>query len=125
MKLNNECVRDLMLYIEDNLELGNYIDVATIEELEYSIDILLYTAIKLHEAGYTNSTIDLDIENQPEVIIHSITWQGHKFLDNIRDDKVWKTTKNIISKFSSVSFSIIEKISAQVITNLINQYMGQ
>lgn len=125
MKLNNECIRELLLYVEENVYISDDLDIADIDRLNYTKDELLYTAIKLKEAGYLNATIELDVENYTEVIIHSLTWLGHKFLDNIRDDGVWKKTMGIISKFSSVSIGIIENVAAQVITNLINQQLGQ
>ncbi|MCT3562353.1 DUF2513 domain-containing protein [Lentilactobacillus buchneri] len=75
MKLNQDCVRDIMLFIEKNVTLG------------------------------------------------MLTWDGHKFLDTIRDSKVWSTTKSVTEKLASVSMSMIESISAQVISNIIKSQM--
>lgn len=124
MRLNNDCVRDLLLYIEKHASLIDEIDIEEINDLDYPTEELLYTSIKLKEAGYINAIISETFDGY-SVLVRSLTWNGHKFLDNIRDNVVWKSTKAIISKFSSVSLSLIEKIAAQVITNLINQYMGQ
>lgn len=124
MKLNNDCVRDLLLYIEENSDLLDYIDMNQIKINSWTSEDIIYTSLKLKEAGYINAKIDQTFDGYYG-IIKSLTWSGHKFLDNIRDDNVWKTTKGIISKFSSVSLGIVEKIASQVITNLINQHMGQ
>lgn len=75
MKLNQDCVRDIMLFIEKNVTFG------------------------------------------------MLTWDGHKFLDTIRDSKVWSTTKSVTEKLASVSMSMIESISAQVISNIIKSQM--
>ncbi len=125
MKLNKDCVRDLMLYIEDNLSFGSQLDVSQIHNLNYSTDDILYTALKLYEAGYINASVSDYIDGSIYISIQSITWSGHKFIDNIRDGKVWSTTKNIASKFTSVSISMIENIASQVITNLINKSFEQ
>lgn len=124
MKLNNDCVRDLMLYIEERVDLYDSVSIKDINLNNYSLDEMIYTTSKLHEAGYINARIEQDFEVF-DADIFSLTWNGHKFLDNIRDNNVWKTTKGIVSKFSSVSLGIIENVSAQVITNIITQQIGQ
>lgn len=125
MKLNNDCVRDLLLYIEQNVGVEDYVDIATLDLSPYTTEDLIYTSQKLNEAGYINAKISKYVDGDCDVYINSLTWNGHKFLDNIRDDNVWKTTKGVVSKFSSVSLSVIENIASQVITNIINQQMGQ
>ena len=125
MKLNNDCVRDLLLYIESNTSINSLIAVSQIEINDYTTDELIYTAMKLQEAGYIKAKISKFIDGSADVYVNELTWNGHKFLDNIRDDGVWKATKEKISKFSSVSLSIIENVAAQVLTNLINQQIGQ
>ena len=125
MKLNNDCVRGLLLYIESNTSINSLIAVSQIEINDYTTDELIYTAMKLQEAGYIKAKISKFIDGSADVYVNELTWNGHKFLDNIRDDGVWKATKEKISKFSSVSLSIIENVAAQVLTNLINQQIGQ
>lgn len=129
MKLNQDCLRDLMLYLEDTLTMRNYILIDCYSNdtfLEkYNIDDLRYTALKLIEANYidasTRKFLDVAV---PEIRIKSITFAGHKFLDTIRDDKVWKKTKNVLSGFKSTSIEIISETASKVITNLINQQLG-
>ena len=125
MKLNNDCVRDLLLYIEDKITINDSIAISQIEINKYTSEELIYTAMKLKDAGYVKGNVYKYITGNADVCVNELTWDGHKFLDNIRDDGVWKTTKEKLSKFSSVSLSIIENVASQVITNLINQQMGQ
>ncbi|MFS8541588.1 MAG: DUF2513 domain-containing protein [Tissierellales bacterium] len=125
MKLNHECVRDLMLYIEENLEYGYLIKVNDVKIKDYSQDEIIYAADKLLEAGYLDGQKIVTLSDKiPEITITSITWNGHQFLDNIRDNKVWEHTKSILSKFSSVSINIISNVAAQVISNLIKTQVG-
>jgi len=125
MKLNYNCVRDLMLYIEDNLEYGYRLYVNELKLGNYEQQTIVYSADKLYEAGYIEAlkkkTIDSDL---PQIEVKAITWEGHQFLDNIRDNKVWENTKNILSKFSSVSIGIISNVASQVITNIIKSQLG-
>ena len=50
----------------------------------------------------------------------SLSFDGHSFLDNIRDNQVWSKSKKILSAFKSVSIEII----SQVATNVINKKLG-
>ncbi len=125
MRLNNECVRDLLLAIEENLGINDKVSIDDFELPNYSNDELIYTALKLIEAGFINGDSSKMIDGSIFVYVSSLTWDGHKFLDNIRDNEVWRKTKSIVSKFSSVSLGIISNVAAQVITALIKQQLGQ
>lgn len=125
MKLNHETVRNLLLFIEEqdtpgvNLEKLNTFS----KNYNYESSEVYYTINRLNEANYINAKIQnyyggIDIE------IESITWNGHKFLDTIRDNKVWSKTKSIVSGFSSVSLSLIENVASNVITQLITQSLN-
>lgn len=122
MKLNHDCVRDLLIFLENNLTYQNSYWISDIELSDYSHDDLLYTAEKLYEAGY----IDCDIiktlsSNQPQILIKEITWNGHELLDNIRDNSVWTKIKKKLSGFASVSLPIINSVGASIITDLISK----
>lgn len=136
VRLNQECVRDLLLAIEEHINIdpvymSNLLDISS-KYLQlngihkYEIDELVYTANRLKEAGYINGNEDVhEDENKifSDFWIISITWNGHKFLDTIRDNEVWSNTKDIISKFSSVSLSLVETIASNVITQIINRHL--
>lgn len=126
MKLNHNCVRDLLLFIEDNLTYSTYIYVNEIQLEGYTQEEIIYSADKLLDAGYITGTrkVSLGSDGTPQIEIKSITWDGHQFLDNIRDNKVWEQTKGILSKFSSVSIGIISNVASQVISNIVKSQMG-
>lgn len=125
MKLNYDCVRDLLLYLEENLQYGSQININNMQLKNYSQHEILYTADKLLEAEYLDGELIMLLDGEvPEIHIVSITWNGHQFLDNIRDNKVWEHTKGVVSKFSSVSIGIISNIASQVISSLIKTQLG-
>lgn len=113
MRLIHDCVRDVMLYIEDNLQDNSVIDTTYIQKglPKYSINDINYTCKKLKEAGYLTSRIYLD----GNLLISSMTYDGHMFLDTIRDNDIWKETKSKVSKITSVSLPIIQQVAAQLI----------
>ena len=125
MKLNHDCIRDLLLYIENKSSYSNLIYLNDITLNGYSTEDIIYTADKLIEAKYLNckyaKTFDSDL---PDIKVQSITYEGHKFLDNIRDNNVWSNTKNILSKFTSTSIGIVSDIASQVISNIISKQLN-
>lgn len=125
MKLNHDCVRDLMLYIEENSSYSNKIDLDTVILKNYSTEELLYTADKLIEAHFLDCIRSIRYSNSlPNIVVKSITFEGHNFLDNIRDNTVWKNTKNILSKFTSTSIAMVGDIASQVISKIISQQLN-
>ena len=121
MKLNHDCVRDLLLYLEENLNLNDVLSVENISLKDYSTEELLYTADKLYEAGYINCSRKIYDNADLVILVSSITYDGHQFLDNIRDDKIFNKTKSILSTLKSVSIEIVSETASKVITNAINQ----
>lgn len=124
MKLNQECIRDLMLFLEDNLVANDDFIIDNCNDpvlAKYSIDDLHYTAEKLSEAGYLNIEYESWVlTSNPLICVKSITYSGHQFLDTIRDDKIWAKTKGILSNLKVLSIEIISETASKVITNLIN-----
>lgn len=125
MKLNYDCVRDVLLYLEDNLSLNKSItfpsDIKESLLIKYSKDDLLYTVkILLNKKlilGDDNFNYATGIYTAN---IDSLSFDGHSFLDNIRDNQVWSKSKKILSAFKSVSIEII----SQVATNVIYKKLG-
>lgn len=129
MRLNQDCVRDLLLYLEENLSLGTFISISSDFQEDalstYSTNDLIYTAQKLLEADYINAEVMHFIgSNIPNVRIRSITYQGHQFLDNVRDNNVYTKTKSVLSTFKSVSIEVFSETASKVITSLISKQLG-
>lgn len=115
MKLNQNCIRDLLLYLESNLSYKSDININTLKLDNYSKEDLMYTADKLIEANYINAHICWNMESSHVIIVSSITYQGHQFLDSIRDDSIWKETKTKASKIASISLPILQELATSLI----------
>ena len=117
MKLNHDCVRACMLYLETNLGLKSRINLVGVRLKGYSDDDVLYSFIKLSEAGFINGKPQPAGNNPAYVFITtSITYEGHKFIDSVRDDKVWSATKKISSKVASISIEMLTTIATNVLS---------
>ena len=120
MRLNPDCIRDILLYVEENTDSErNCVEFSDIcEALKFDMNTLDYHIRKLHSAElfddvyYSDDTIDF---------VTSLSWEGHSYTDNIRDSKAWSMTKSATSKVSSVSVSILSEIAATMVKKLIFQ----
>lgn len=111
MKLNMDIVRSLLLQIEEETTLDHTI---LFEKSETNSDTF-YALLKLKEAGYINSIDTNAWGGIVQVEVKSLTYEGHKFLDTIRDPKIYRETKNTVKKFGSVSLDIFSKVAAQIL----------
>ena len=110
MKLNQECVRDLLIYLEDNLGYHKRLYVCDIKLKDYSSNELLYTAEKLKEANFLNCFGGIYSKCNLPLSVDSITYQGHQFLDTIRDENVWSNAKSKIKAVASVTLPILQDL---------------
>ena len=103
MELNKDCVRDVLLSCEELLKIDEdgYMNSLSHEELgqalpNYKTEDIIYTVVKLKEAGFLDVKVTKAFGNiLVDVRIYDITFNGHEFLNDIRDDKNWKKVKDI------------------------------
>ncbi|WHP40736.1 DUF2513 domain-containing protein [Lysinibacillus boronitolerans] len=128
MKLNQDCVRAVLLELEEKLTLNDDLFLFQIKQLDcvekYGEDTVIYSILKLKEADYLLAEPHYFDDELSELTVSSLTWDGHLFLDTIRDNKVWKETKSIVSKFSSVSISLMSTVSSNILNELIKKQLG-
>lgn len=124
LKLNQDCLRDLMLELEDKLFINTHIYTDEFRTLEifnkYSDEDVYYSLKQLIKMGLINgATKNQAATVQPYYIdVYDIEPKGHEFLNNVRDDNVWKETKKRISKFASVSIPVLQQVSTAVIQKM-------
>lgn len=118
MRLNPECVRMILMICEQNLNNHNIVrfgmDFDTYNNL-FDGNELQYTAKKLIEGKLLKGRSIGNVQTE----INEITWEGHKFLDNIRDDFVWKSVISKVEKLESVSIPILSQIAQQTVLDII------
>lgn len=118
MKLNQDLVRLLLLEIEDKTGPYEPLELSDISIKDYSYEEILYTTERLLEAGYITARLE-PTKLRCNQVIYSLTWEGHRFLDTVRDSAVWRSTKDVAKKMSSVSLNIMLHIAEQVILDMV------
>ncbi len=126
MKLNPECIRAIMLYLEENLTMNSDLEINEISvfdlpgKINFSIEEIANTLLVLDDAGfivcYRNDGDDAIVA----LDVYRITYTGYQFLESVRSDTVWKKVKKISGNVGSFSLNVISQIAASVLTQMIN-----
>lgn len=146
MRLNFDCVRDIMLWAEDlttpthpavyvNLDSLSktsdiYLDSSELPVPDdhqqallsnYSNEVLVYHLAYCIRANLLIPEICLDANL---ISIKDLTPEGHAFLENIRSNTVYEKVKKIAEKIGVKSLSSFVHISEAVVTEIIKAYLA-
>ena len=119
MRLDPNCVRSVLLELEEK-PLGIYLP----EELEksvesYGIENVEYTVIKLEEAGYIRAGISKTLSSDYEIFgIFDITFTGHEFLNSVRSPSVWERLKDSTLDGGSACLKVIGEIGVEILKEM-------
>ena len=127
MRLNPDCIRDLLLTIEDTTTFTHsmeyYVDRNDFPRLiDYSHEEILYHIRQCKMAELITNAHFYD--GGDCILIPDLSPTGHEFLANIRSDNAWNKTKDIAEKTGSYSLSALATIATGVITQIINHQLG-
>lgn len=124
MKLNPDCVRSVLLYLEENQLMDDkglinpiYSSKLPDKLTKYKNSDVLYSIKQLDEYGYIE-TRQFDTVNYSSAIL-DITPYGHEFLKNIHNDTTWNKTKEIAQQVGSTSLNTLANIASSVVASLI------
>ncbi len=126
MKLDPNCVRDILLELEKQpFDTQTTIQVLALNLPNYQQEEVFYCCLKLYEAGYISANV-VPIDGSFPIIqrIFDITFQGHEFLNNIRSPKIWNDILEVSDKIGTASISGFTQIATSVILTLIKSHFG-
>lgn len=125
MKLNPDCMRDILIVMENAGYQETLSPNAIYSSLPgYSEDEINYSIIKLEEAGFIDAIISEYDTGIAILRLDDITYWGHQFLSDVRSDSIWKNVKEISKKVGSNSIASISQIASGVITAIIQNQLG-
>lgn len=127
MKLNPDCVRDIMLFLENNLSISSD-DLKIIEtnvftiakSLDYPIGEIANTLLVLGEANFIKCPHSYANNRIYTLNVSHITYSGYEFIERIRPKTVWDKVKKIGANIGSLSIDMISNIAIDVIAQLVN-----
>ena len=129
MKLNHDCIRDLLLVLERSLIIDDQgkthflklEDVACIDSMKlYSRADIIYCSLRLAEADLINISYSYAGAEIYYMFYNYITFEGHQYLDSIRDKTVWGIVKEKLKSIGgAASFKLIMAIAEKAVLQLV------
>lgn len=123
MKLNPDCVRDILFVVEEYSTYSNDVSEDKLYEKlipKYSQEEILY-----HVRQCEHSGLFLKVQHYfGGFSIQDLSPYRHQFINDILQDTNWNRTKDIAKNVGSFSLDVLKDISSQVITNLISNQLG-
>lgn len=127
MRLNPDCIRDLLFSIEEESTSCSIIsskNLSNAEKLQkYSEEEILYHLQQLNWSGYIiapNKCRCID----GTFLLQDLSPAGHEFISNIRKDTNWNKVKKISKDIGSETLSSLKTIAENVISTAITTSMG-
>jgi hypothetical protein len=118
MRLNHDCIRDILLFVEDNItETKCAISInSLLEHLndKYDSDIVCYHVRQIHKAGFLDNVSYAD---DGPLLLFDLSWEGHNYVANIRDNNVWSKIKALTNGLASISLPILIDYAKTVAAN--------
>jgi Hypothetical protein (DUF2513) len=119
MKRDIKLIRDLMLDIEQ-------LDYPSSEDLK-SIDIDSATRGEhlrlMKEAGFLTA-IDASNADDFQLLDIRLTWEGHDFLDSVRDPDIWQKTSTISAKAGGLTADLLKGLAKDFLKMKIAELTG-
>ncbi|EGP5427379.1 MULTISPECIES: DUF2513 domain-containing protein [Enterococcus] len=116
MELKPDLIRDILLYSETlpfrKSAFQNEINESSLRE-KYSQDEIIYAISRMgdDDAKLINGWVKYASDKPYMWCIGSPTYEGHQYLENIRDPKVWKVVKEKVSLVGTASISIMGQVA--------------
>ncbi len=141
MRLNFDCVRDILLCVEENTDLRHlcaFVDIETYQQSnfsdeqpeiqpyqkalmqKYDNDTIIYHIYYCNAAGLL---LFPEVSEPDRIDIEDLTPDGHSFLANIREPSNWEKIKTVGHKLGCTSLPTLSNIASQVVAALIKQYL--
>ena len=122
----------MLLSVEENQTLNNnYKPIPlTLEKLyrvarlaNYTKCDISYAVEKLGEAGLLKTNIKWNLLTNHVIVIDDISYEGHEFIEKIREPKIWKKTKDISSKAGAFSIKLLGTIAEKVALSFLESFI--
>ncbi|MDF3626197.1 DUF2513 domain-containing protein [Brytella acorum] len=111
MKRDMDLVREILLAIEADEQLNGmgiheFRDPGDLGISDCSPERFVYAQLLLVDAGFLRAKTDGWVPS-----ISGLTWEGHEFLDTVRDPEIWRKTKEQTRGVASVGIGFLWEIA--------------
>lgn len=127
MKLNPDCIRDILLEVEaiaDNEQTFYYADDIHNDFVRlsaYSIDTVMY---HIRQCSLANLIYNPHWTSNTSIYIQDLSPAGHEFLANIRNDTFYNKVKGIGKELGLTSLNDLVQIAANCAVTVIKSHFN-
>ena len=136
MERNLDVIRNLLLQIEASG--WGFIETDEIcKKIDIEREVADYHLKLLYQAGFIEAAIvrgkeglahSKKIQRDEDYIVFvkpwSLTWEGHEYLDTMRDPEIWKKTKESVKEVGSFSLDTLKSVAKGLIKTKLKQHAG-
>jgi hypothetical protein len=121
VKFDKDVVREILLAIEASDEDPRaWVEISiqgkSQEEVAYHVQLL-------DEAGFIEAE-ELSSNDGYDWRAKRLTFQGHEFLDTVRDPEIWRKTKEGVSKVGGVGIELLFTVGKAYAKQLLQEKLG-
>lgn len=118
MKLNIDCIRDLLNVLVDNLEANESFDLTELLKFKatskYAVDELYNALWLLCDGDYVRGVVNQSVLGDYFAELANITMKGYEFAGTLKDETTWGKTKQALTKIGSYSLEIVKEIATKI-----------
>ena len=126
MKRDMDLIRALLLKLESlQIRPGDIVTITPDDE-QIAIDGFDVDQIDYHLSLIREAELIEDLESQPMIGIcyRRLSWQGHDFLNSVRDPKIWEKTKNGAEAAGGFTVDLMKDLAKGFVKKQIEEYTG-
>lgn len=115
MKLDPQCIREILLAVEDKTDYYTPVSAFEVAEAtEFDRDVVLYHIRQCELYGYFTE-VRRYVNGDDDCVIIDLSPKGHEFLRDIRSEKIWDQAMKKILPLGTVSLSILQQVASSII----------
>ena len=115
MKRDMELVRELLLSVESDNDFAPLVEQHSLEIVLGHLEIMMDAKLLVGRI-YRDTNGDLK-----SAFVQRLTWNGHEFLDNARNDTAWK---NVMEKVKGVGATASFEILVELLKSAVKSCIG-
>ena len=125
MKRDLDLIRTILLRLESiDVPAGHCIPVGPndLETEGYSGEQVAYHIQLLKSGGFVR-----ELGSKPSrygLNYSGLSWEGHEFLDSVRDEKVWRDTRNAVQTIGGFTFGMVTDVAKEILSAKIKSAIG-
>ena len=121
MKRDMDLIRDILLQIEEDNEFNEEQSVSTENLSEQNTRIISAHCRLIKQAGYINK---LTLASGGYILAGELTNKGYDFVDTIRDEKIWRKTKQAADAAGGFSVHLLSRLAIGFLEKKIEDTTG-